>query len=235
MSQPVTMTALLLSSLVAAYPAWAGEKESDLVQAQTSAPEASLVDVGILVFDPGLPADPSGLRKLEAMGIFTEVREAEAIYVPVHLERTLQKAATWGAVRLIPNASVVDVTVSGSILSSNGNELKLKVRAVDSRGKVWLDKRYKGKADEDVYLRGGSTDDPFQQLYNQIANDLLSKRKKLDDEDVQTIDRISRLRFAADLAPVAFSDYLEVKKSRYSVARLPARDDPAETSGVFSS
>lgn len=221
---PTTVTALLLSSLVAAYPAWASEK--DLVQAQTSALEASLVDVGILVFDPGLPGDASGLSKLEAMGIFAEVRESEAIYVPVHLGRTLQKAGFWGAVRLIPKAGIVDVTVSGTILSSNGNELKLEVRAVDSRGKVWLDKRYKGKADVSAYLQREITDDPFQQLYNQIANDLLSKRKKLDEEDVQTIDAVSRLKFATDLAPVAFPDYLEVKKDRYSIARLPAQDDP---------
>jgi hypothetical protein len=223
----IIITALLFGSLVAAYPAWAGEKESDLVQAQTAPPEASLLDVGILVFDPGLPAHARGLRKLEAMGIFEEVRRSEALYIPVHLERTLQQAGFWGAVRLVPSANIVDVTVSGTILSSNGGELKLKIRAVDSRGKVWLDKRYRGKADASIYLRRESTDEPFQELYNQIANDLLSKRKKLGDKNVQAIDTISRLRFAADLAPVALSAYLETKKkNRYSVARLPARDDP---------
>ena len=225
--QSITMTALLFSSLVAAYPAWAGEKESDLVQTQTAPPEASLLDVGILIFDPGLPDDASGLRKLEAMGIFEEVRKSEALYIPVHLERTLQKAGFWGTVRLVPSASIVDLTVSGTILSSNGGELKLKIRAVDSRGNVWLDKRYKGKANASVYLRKESADEPFQELYNQIANDLLSKRRKLGEKDVLAIETISRLRFAADLAPVAFSDYLETKKkNRYSVARLPARDDP---------
>ncbi len=198
-----------------------------MVQAQTAPPEASLLDIGILVFDLGLPDDARGLRKLEAMGIFEEVRRSEALYIPVHLERTLQKAGFWGTVRLAPSASIVDVTVSGTILSSNGGELKLKIRAVDSRGKVWLDKRYKGKANASIYLRRESTDEPFQELYNQIANDLLSKRKKLGEKNVQAIDTISRLRFAADLAPVALSDYLETKKkNRYSVARLPARDDP---------
>ncbi|MEE9263558.1 MAG: hypothetical protein V3V11_03795 [Vicinamibacteria bacterium] len=225
--QSIAMTALLFSSLVATYPVWAGEKGSDLVQAQTAPPEASLLDIGILVFDLGLPDDARGLRKLEAMGIFEEVRRSEALYIPVHLERTLQKAGFWGAVRLVPSASIVDVTVSGTILSSNGGELKLKIRAVDSRGKVWLDKRYKGKANASIYLRRESTDEPFQELYNQIANDLLSKRKQLGEKNVQAIDTISRLRFAADLAPVALSDYLETKKkNRYSVARLPARDDP---------
>jgi len=225
--QSTNIWAFLFSSFLAAYPTWAGEKESDLVQAQTAPPEASLLDVGILVFDPGLPDDAQGLRKLEAMGIFEEVRRSEALYIPVHLKRTLQRAGFWGTVRLVPSASILDVTVSGTILSSSSGELQLEIRAQDSRGKIWLDKRYKGKADASVYLRKEKTDEPFQQLYNQIANDLLSKRKKLDEKDLQTIGTIARLRFAADLAPVAFSDYLETKKkNRYSVMRLPARDDP---------
>ncbi len=223
----VFIAAIQLVSLFAAYPLAAGEKESDLVQAQTAPPEASLLDVGILVFDPGLPDDAKGLRKLEAMGIFEEVRRSDALYVPVHLKRTLQKAGFWGTVRLVPSASVLDVTVSGTISSSSSGELQLNIRAVDSRGKVWLDKRYKGKADASVYLRREKTHEPFQQLYNQIANDILSKRKKLGEKDLKTIGTISRLRFAADLAPAAFSDYLETnKKTRYSVVRLPARDDP---------
>ncbi len=225
--QSTNIWAFLFGSLLAAYPIWAGEREPDLVQAQTSPPEASLLDVGILVFDPGLPDDARGLRKLEAMGIFEEVRRSEAIYIPVHLKRTLQKAGFWGTVRLVPSDSNLDVTVSGTISSSSSGELQLKVRAVDSRGKVWLDKRYKGKANASVYLRKEKTDEPFQQLYNQIANDLLAKRKKFDEETVQAIHTISQLRFAADLAPAAFSDYLETnKKNRYSVVRLPARDDP---------
>ena len=189
----IFIAAIQLVSLFAAYPLAAGEKESDLVQAQTAPPEASLLDVGILVFDPGLPDDAKGLRKLEAMGIFEEVRRSEALYVPVHLKRTLQKAGFWGTVRLVPSASVLDVTVSGTISSSSSGELQLNIRAVDSRGKVWLDKRYKGKADASVYLRREKTHEPFQQLYNQIANDILSKRKKLGEKDLKTI----RYDFAA--------------------------------------
>ncbi len=225
--QLFTIAALLIASLVASPLVWASEKESNLVQAHAAPPEASLLDVGILVFDTGLPDNAKDLRKLEAMGIFEEVRRSEAIYIPVHLKRTLQKAGFWGTVRLVPSASNLDVTVSGSISSSSSGELQLKILAVDSRGEVWLDKRYKGKVDASVYLRKENTDEPFQQLYNQIANDLLKKRKKFDEETVQAIHTTSQLRFASDLAPVAFSDYLETnKKNRHSVVRLPARDDP---------
>ena len=73
-----------------------------LSKSQTTFPEAALVDIGILVFDPGLPDDASDRRELESNGIFAEVRESEAIYVPVHLERTLQKTGPCGAVRVVP-------------------------------------------------------------------------------------------------------------------------------------
>jgi hypothetical protein len=222
---PTIAITLLLSSLVALHPTRASENSVSPFQPQSSA-ESDLIDIGVLVFDPGLPDDASGLRELEGKGIFAEVRESEAIYIAVHLERMLQNAGVWGAVRVIPKEGNVDLTVSGTILTSNGNELSLDVRAVDSRGRVWLDKRYKEDADPSPYLARGSTEDPFQSLYDRIAKDLLSARKRLDDEDVQTIAAISRLRFAMDLAPVPFSDHLELSKGRYSILRLPARDDP---------
>ena len=223
----ITATVVLVGIFFTTFPARAGKRESDLIRAQTPPPEASLLDVGILVFDPGLPTDAKGLRKLESKGIFEEVRRSEALYIPVHLKRTLQRAGFWGTVRLVPSVSILDVRVSGVILSSSSRELELKIKAVDSRGKVWLDKRYKGKADATAYLRKGKPEEPFQNLYNQIANDLLSKRKKLDEKDLGTVSTISELWFALGLAPDAFSSHLEQKKKgHYAIVRLPARDEP---------
>jgi len=215
MKSPLAFSAaaLLLTSLAGVSSSWASEGD-----------EADLLDVGILVFDPGLPDAAAQLRELEAEGVFAAVRESEAIYVPVHLEHTLQSSGAWGAVRVVPQSVAMDVTVSGTILASNGEELLVDVRAVDSRGEVWLEKRYQEEADERAYEKG--SDEPFHRLYDRIATDLMSKREKLSEEDVQTIATTSRIRFAADLAPVPLSDYLGVTKERYSLVRLPARDDP---------
>ncbi len=66
----------------------------------------------------------------------------------------------------------------------------------------------------------------FQPLYNTIANDLARHRSRLDASDIVTIRRVAELRFAADLAPEAFDGYLQRDdKGRYSIVRLPARDD----------
>jgi hypothetical protein len=193
-----------------------------LVRAAVAPDEASLLNVQVVVFD-------------HADDFIPAVRRAEARYVPVLLKQTLQTSGFWGTVRVVPERPArperpergdVDLTVSGAVRVSHGGELKLEVRAIDATGKVWLDKDYKAKPDASVYLSKASEDDPFQEIYHRIANDLSKKVKKLKVKDVERIRTVSRLRFAANLAPDAFADYLVVKKNRVDIARLPARDDP---------
>ncbi|HXV62557.1 MAG TPA: hypothetical protein VEK15_17795 [Vicinamibacteria bacterium] len=215
---------LLPAFFVVATPARA-ENKVELVQTSDNIPEANLLDVDVLAFEPGL-SDERALRKLRKAGISPEVRKAEALYIPIHLARTLQKTGFWGAVRVGPAASIDDLTISGAISSSTGAELEVDIRVIDSRGMVWLDKQYKSKADASVYNVRHIADDPFQELYNRIANDLIARRRKIDQKDVTRIREITLLRFAADLAPAPFTNYLVSARDRYSVARLPAQGDP---------
>jgi hypothetical protein len=208
---------------------WATDKKPvEVVQAQTEIPEAELLDVGIQVFNPGLPEDQETLIELEEKeGVFSDLRKSEARYIPICLKRTLQSTGFWGAVRLVPRATSADVMVTGTILKSNGKNLELQIFAVDSLGKNWLKKKYKRQASIVAYATESAPQDPYQSLYNQIANDLLKSRKKRKDDYIQRVRTVSQLRFAKDLAPTAYGDYLKVdKKGRYSIDRLPAADDP---------
>src|SRR5690606_17822242 len=47
-------------------------------------------------------------------------------------------------------------------------------------------------------------------------------------QDLEKVRQVSALRFASDLAPYAFQDYLSRngKQGTYEVVRLPAKDDP---------
>ncbi len=213
-----------------APPTLAGDgKPVEAIQAGVEIPEERLLDVGILVFEPGLSEQDVETEDLEAKGVFEGVRKAEARYIPIQLQRTLESTGNWGAVRLIPAGNRVDVTVSGRIINSTGKTLEVSLRVVDARSRVWLKKKYKGKASVGAYHRKeGDRRDPFQSLYNRIANDMLKVRnEKLDDEYAQTVRTVSRLEFARDLAPAVFADYLSVdKKGRYSIEKLPAEDDP---------
>ena len=69
--------------------------------------------------------------------------------------------------------------------------------------------------------------DIFQDLFNTIANDLATFRSTLSPEEVMEIRQVAELRYAAAMAPDAFSGYLGQDPSgEVFIVRLPARDDP---------
>lgn len=201
------------------------------VQATQEVPEEQLLDVGIRLFDPGIPEgledDPERIEKLR---IYPEIRRAEARYMPTKLRDTLEGTAHWGAVRVVPDlVEVMDVIVTGRILESNAAKLKLAIRAQDSTGRVWLDREYEGVPDTRAYRAGDiSGRDPFQNVYVAIADDLLAARQKLTADDLKAVQRVTDVRFAAGFAPAAFGAYLtqDRRSGRYAIARLPAEGDP---------
>jgi hypothetical protein len=196
-------------------------------KATVEIPQDELLDVGIRLFDPNVPADP---LDQERQRVFPEVRKAESRYLPVLLRDTLEGTGQWGQVRVVSDAAAFsDVNVSGRILQSDGRVLRLAVKATDATGRVWLDREYEGAADVRAYKDSGTRPrDPFDNLYATIANDLLAARNALTREQRVQVHQVANLRFAADLAPYAFDPYLarEPKRGTYAVARLPAQDDP---------
>ena len=202
------------------------------IQAQAEIPADELLDVGVRVFDPGIPAElANDPEALTGKGIYPDVRRAEARHLAMNLRDTLEGSGQWGAVRVTPaNAEFIDLLVSGKIIKSNGKELKLQVAARDSTGRVWLEpKEYGSNADVGSYLSEAAIKlrDPFQNVYSQIANDILAARKKLGSADLVNVRRVTEMRFAADLAPQAMAGYVhDDGKGHYQLARLPATGDP---------
>ena len=202
------------------------------IQATTEIPENELLDVGVRIFDPGIPAEVENDAELQAKkGIYPDVRRAEARYMAMLLRNTLETSAQWGAVRVIPaNAEFVDVIVNGRIVRSSGKELALEVTVKDSTGRTWFEnKKYESEADIGSYLSDAALKarDPFQNVYSTIANDMLQFRKTLTADDLRQARVVTELRFAQDLAPTAYSGYVtQTAEGRYTVARLPADGDP---------
>jgi len=188
--------------------------------------EQRLLDVAIGVFDPGLPEQGQSNGNTEG---YLDIRRAEARYLPYTLKKTLDHSGQWGAVRLVPDSRrSVDVLVTAEIFESNGMELILDVEIRDATGRIWLKRQYSSLASKYVYLdEHFSEDDPFQAVYNTIANDMLAAREKLTYEALETTRSVAELRFAADLAADVFGDYLgEGSTGEMSLNRLPAADDP---------
>ena len=187
--------------------------------------ESDLLDVGIETFDPGT----EGAGSDQEESVFPDIRNSEARFIPVHLKNTMQRTGHWGAVRVIPSrAAATDVLVTGKILRSDGETLELAIDARDATGRRWFSHVYEASKDAAEYkkFRRGE-EDPFQNLYNTIANDLAKYKASLTSEDYKNIRQVAELRFAAWLAPDVFGPYLmEDEDGIWQVKRLPAGDDP---------
>ena len=188
-------------------------------------PEELLLDVGVGIFNPGTDALSVGEE-----GVFPKIREAEARFMPYKLMETLQHTGNWGVVRVIPDRlSEMDLWVDGEILKSDGENLWLQVTVEDASGKRWFSKKYTGVAGKYSYDDITSNQrEPFQKVYNQVANDMLAYRNQFDAAEIRNMRTIAELKFARDFSPEVFHDYLALdEKGRYVVKRLPAAGDPS--------
>jgi hypothetical protein len=198
----------------------------ELESATTEIPEYALLDIGILLFDPGIP---DSVEQQQKEIVFPEVRRAESRYIPYHLKGTLESTGYWGSVWVLPEESdAVDLLVWGRVDRSDGYNVSLRIGAWDASGHEWLNKSYKTKVPARAYAKyRDSGQDPYQNIYNEIANDLLELRNDIDAAELEQIREIARLRYAADLVPAAFGDYLsQNSKGIYEIQRIPAAADP---------
>ena len=189
----------------------------------TPVPDAELLDVGVVILDPGI----SSVEDEEQ--VYPEVRRAEATFMATELADVLTEQGGWGAVRVVPDErQFSDLLVRGTILQSDGEALALKIRVSDARGTLWLDKRYTGITSRYAYEQGTRTkQDPFLSVYRMIANDMLAAFQRLPADERTTIRRVAEMRFARDFANGAFADYLDEDPSgQVSLRRLPSEEDP---------
>ena len=197
-----------------------------VIQDSQNVSEDFLLDVGIAIFDPGIDELDDDQEQVTNH----QVRLAESRYAPYLLSETLQRSANWGIVRLMPNSnSPMDVFIDGLILESNGEEMGIRIEVSDSSGRHWYTKEYEQTISQFSYDPSQrQQNDPFQILYNNIANDLLAWRKKnLDESNITEIRTISEMLFAQRFSSEVFDSYLlQDRNGVYQINSLPADEDP---------
>jgi hypothetical protein len=197
-----------------------------VVQGSQDTPEYLLLDVGVAIFDPGLDE----IKKSEEEVTNHEIRVAESRYAPFLLSETIQRSGNWGIVRVMPNQeSPMDVYLNGTILSSNGEQMALRIEVTDSTGRRWYTKEYEESVSQFSYEASErQKNDPFQVVYNTIANDLLKYRKRnLTDNEITEIRTVSEMLFAQRFSPDVFGEYLaKDRNGNLEVVSLPAESDP---------
>lgn len=197
------------------------------------------IDIGIVPFTT---REETSARSGFGDWIFDEIKEKETQFLPHLLGRALIESDLWGAVRVVPEADPsLPLTIEGEILSSNGLDLALHIRVTDSSGKVWLDQDYADVAalsdypESTRFTYGNRFDaanyvDPFHDLYERVANDLVAVRDSMPASALQETLQIAEMVYARDLAPGRFADSLrENDQGHLELVSLPAQDDPMLT------
>jgi len=219
----------LVAAMVLAGCATTSVKSTEfvpMVQGEAPEEEALLMDVGVMVFDPGV--DEVDEDELDRTNL--EIRRAESRYAPWVLTDTLQRSGNWGVVRVLPSdTSTMDIYVDGTLLLSDGEGMVMSVTVTDATGREWYSKVYEEHVSQFAYdPQQRQSHDPFQPIYNRIANDLLEYRQEnLSDSDIRNVRTVAELDFAADFAPEVFGDFLRTDEDGIKqVVRLPAENDP---------
>lgn len=201
-------------------------EETELVVADSPVDEAMLLDIGIVEFDAGISADNDPQKS----GVYEAIRNAETRYLAYHLKTTLQGTGHWGAVRVIPSRSVfTDVVISGGIEKSDGEFIVMNISVDDAAGRHWFDKSYEAQTGMTSYSdRRDRQRDPYQKVFNDIANDLQLYAAGLPAKQLQQTRQVSELQFFADMSPLAYGEHLQTgEDGLISINRLPAENDPA--------
>ncbi len=201
-------------------------KETPLVVSQTEMPESQLLDIGLIEFDAGVPK----ANKPEKTGVYKDIRNAEARYLPYHLKTTLQGTGYWGAVRVLPSRQTYsDLIITGKIDKSDGEFATVEINVEDSTGRHWFKKKYETQTGLSSYSESRDrTRDPYQNVFNDIANDVHVFASSLTAAEIENIQQVSELRFFADISPTVYSEHLiKGEDGLYKINRLPANNDPA--------
>ncbi len=201
-------------------------EESELILASAPKQESQLLDVGIIEFDAGIPDnnDPEKSR------IYSEIRNAESRYLAYHLKTTMQGTGHWGAVRVLPStAAFTDIIITGRIEQSDGEYVEIEISVSDASGQAWFEKSYEMQTGISSYSeRRDRRLDPYQKVFNDIANDVQAHADSLEPAYVVRLQQISELQFFADMSPLTYSEHLQTDEDDIvSVQRLPADNDPS--------
>lgn len=184
------------------------------------------LDIIVPVFDPGLPEDPDNYDK---KGIWPELRRTEATRFAVALQEALQATGVFGDVRVTPDTNATgDLYVLGTIRESNGEDVEIKVDAIDISGAYWMKNRsYDHRVKEYFWQDLRSKDaDPYQPVFDEVAEDIAELVRKRSRETLTDLRQLTEIRFANAFSRETFAEYLEERGGRVILTGLPDRNDP---------
>jgi len=207
---------VLLSHMALAVPTSDGDIRVVGQSVRSVGNTPARLDVGISV--------NTKVRNKSGTDMEAAFRETEALLIGQRLRGELERNDDWGVIRLFPEPSVIpQLTVKLSVLASDGRELVVEavVRAVS--GETMLSSVYRDISVNDDYTSDKT--DPFADLYASMVNDIADLVSSTVNREAY-LRTLSLLRYASELVPDAFPDYLGQEAGLYSVRREPSCEDP---------
>ena len=151
-------------------------------------------------------------------------RETEGLLIGQRLRSEFERNDDWGVIRLFPEASVIpQLNVQLSIQASDGRELVIETIVGAVTGETILSAIYHDISVHDDYTNEES--DPFADLYATVVNDIADSLLSVSNQE-SYLRTLSSLRYASELVPEAFPNYLSQEAGLYSVRREPSPEDP---------
>ncbi|MYD44816.1 MAG: hypothetical protein F4W92_00465 [Gammaproteobacteria bacterium] len=212
------------------------EQEKEFFKTKMNIPDLRLA---IPILDPGIP---ESTQVQQEEGIWPELRKAEAVRSAIKLKQWIHRYNQFDSIVIAADASVsADIYLIGRIVESDSETMRIAYQVVDARGVAWTEERTKKhRVELGWHERYGNTDrDPFDELYNKIAEDVYEELKdrgkahveqlehnekvgpdKARYSELQLITTTRDLVFACFISP-EYNDYLERKGSQYVVRYAP--------------
>ena len=201
-------------------------------------------DLVVPVLDPGIPDDST---KWEGLGIWPELRRAEAVFYAERIAAVLADTGVFNTVMVVPDTAVsADLYLLGEIEKSNGEDLEIQFNFYDTTGnRIIKDYDLSGRvtAGKLASLRAKESD-PYSSAYLALARKIVDELRKIDLKDqkikikndkyiakgkykkvkpeaLENIRMVRNALYAQEMSPDEFGDLLKEKKRISTLTYMP--------------
>ncbi len=188
-------------------------------------PAKPKLDVVIPVFDPGLSEEAEDYKE---EGVWPELRRAESNRFAVKLKEAMEKTGAFGAVRVTPDQNATgDLYVLGKIVESNGEDVEILIDVVDITGDQWFSRSFDHTVGPGFHKNTRNEGlDPYDPVFDAAANRIALELEDYEVADIESLQRVTELRFGSNFAEEAFVEHLDLTGRTVDLVSFPAEDDP---------
>jgi hypothetical protein len=195
---------------------------------ETVDPAKPRLDIVVPVFDPGLT---EAAANYEEDNVWPDLRRAEANRFAWKMKQALEQTGAFGAVRVTPDATATgDLYVLGKIVESDGENVEIAIEVADISGNRWFGGVFDHEVESGFHqnVRNKGTD-PYDPVFAEAAARIAAELRDRGSAELADLQKISELRFAANLTEEAFAGHLTKDRDRFALAGFPAEADPMLT------